>query len=143
VTRLQWNRTLMQCIRVVFPTPLRGENDALIVSHRAHIVLLRISRWARDPNCGPWIIIDLHYHLSTYLRVRYLTLESKRIIMIISRTVHTLLHAILRTLFVNFSWWIAKTERVLVDRTDLLLKTHRLGETRRGSEKLSNRQLTF
>jgi len=82
-------------------------------------------------------------HLSTYLRVRYLTLESKRIIVIISRTVRTLLHAISRTLFANFSRWIAKTERVLVDQTDLLLKTHRLGETRRGSEKLSNRQLTF
>jgi len=132
----------MQCIRVVFPTPLRGENDALIVSHRAHIVLLRISRWARNPNCGPWIIIDLHYHLSTYLRVRYLTLESRRIIMIISRIVHTLLHSISRTLFVNFSW-MDRENRESFGRSDLLLKTHRLGETRRGSEKLSNRQLTF
>lgn len=79
-----------------FPTPSRGENDALIVSRRAHIRFVRISRRSRDPSRGPWIT-DLHYRLSTRSRVRHLTLESKRIIAIISRAVHTSLPAISRT----------------------------------------------
>jgi len=54
---------------------------------------------------------DFHYRLSSRSRVKYLTLESKRIIAIISRAVHTSLPAISRTSFANFSWWFAKTER--------------------------------
>lgn len=84
--------------------PSQGEIDDLIVSHCAHIVLY-FTDFAVDMR------FDFHYRLSTRSRVKYLTLESKHIIAIISRTVHTSLPAISRTSFANFSWWIAKTER--------------------------------
>lgn len=56
-----------------------------------HIVLHEFRDLHAIRNCGPWIT-DLHYHLSTGLRVQYLMLDSNHVT-VISCTIYTSLLA--------------------------------------------------